>query len=91
MIDTKAIREVAAVTSDSERMQFKPSTVIAMVDRLEAQHEAIVKLREALTELKAHATQIDGKVGYLSTTRKQEVSQIYNLAAKALKDTEEFQ
>lgn len=35
-IDLKAIRDVASVTSDDERMQFKPSSVIALLDRLEA-------------------------------------------------------
>ena len=49
MIDTKAIRDVASVTSDSERMQFKPSSVIALLDRLEAA-EAEVKELEAKLE-----------------------------------------
>jgi predicted transcriptional regulator len=57
---------------------------------LRRQHEAIVKLREALIEMKAHATHIESKVGYLSAKRKQEVGQIYNLAAQALKDTEDL-
>lgn len=59
-------------------------------EMLRRQHEAIVKLREALAEMKAHATQIENKVGYLSAKRKQEVGQIYNLAAQALKDTEDL-
>ena len=41
MIDLKAIRDVALVTSDAERMQFKPSTVISLLDRLEAANQLI--------------------------------------------------
>lgn len=61
-----------------------------LMDVRDRQIEAIVKLRGALAKMKAHAIQIESKVGYLSDTRKQEVSQIYNLAAKALKDTEDL-
>jgi len=43
IIDTKAIREVALVTSDDERMQFKPSSVIALLDRLEAAEKALTE------------------------------------------------
>lgn len=43
MIDLKAIRDVASVTSDSERMQFKPSTVTALLDRLEAAEKALAE------------------------------------------------
>lgn len=35
MIDLKAIREVASVTSDNERMQFKPPSIIALCDEIE--------------------------------------------------------
>ena len=42
-IDLKAIRDVASVTSDSERMQFKPSTVIALLDRLETAEKALAE------------------------------------------------
>lgn len=45
MIDTKAIREVASVTPDSERTQFKPLTVIALLDRLEAAEKDTVRYR----------------------------------------------
>lgn len=65
MIDTKAIRDVALVTSDSERMQFKPSTVIALLDRLEAAEFELLKARNMIEQYREEAAHKDDPDDYV--------------------------